>query len=226
MVRPSMELESTDKNSLKLGTKKDGTKYSVRTNRDKFFFPSEWMIFYDSLRKRQQMIFDFMIQTGARINEVRHVQVQDCDLERKNVVLRVTKIKARKGEKNPRPRIISISSQFAKHLKHYITDKKLSGYDYLFRKKNKTPVSKEGIHLAMKRTMIRAKIRDYWMFSLHNIRKTHGNWLKALGIDGAEICTRLGHDYNTFLHSYSSPDIFSFKDKQDMKLILGDLYQR
>ena len=61
------------------------------------------------------------------------------------------------------------------------------------------------------------------MFSTHNIRKTHGNWLKALGKDALEICTRLGHDYNTFIKSYGSPDIYSFKDKGNMRMILGDL---
>jgi len=64
------------------------------------------------------------------------------------------------------------------------------------------------------------------MFSSHNVRKTHGNWLKALGIDGAEICTRLGHDYETYLRDYSSPDIFNWKEKDKMRLILGDLYQK
>lgn len=213
-------LQPSGKPNLKIGVNINGMKYSVRDNRDRFFFPSEWMLFYDNLRKRQQMSFDFLVQTGARINEALHVQAQDCDLERCNVILRVTKTKAKKKEKNPRPRIISISTQFAKRLKHYIAEKKLVGEDYLF------DMSKPGMHLALKRALQRAKIRDYWMFSLHNIRKTTGNWLKALGIDGAEICTRLGHDFDTFLRSYSSPDIFNFKDRQDMRMILGDLYEK
>ena len=64
------------------------------------------------------------------------------------------------------------------------------------------------------------------MFSTHNIRKTHGNWLKAMGLDALEICQRLGHDFNTFLKSYGSPDIFSSEDKIQMRKILGDLYDR
>ena len=64
------------------------------------------------------------------------------------------------------------------------------------------------------------------MFSLHNIRKTHGNWLKSLGIDGSEICSRLGHDYNTFLKAYGSTDVFTYQDRQEIRIILGDLYAR
>ena len=203
---------------IKIITQSDGTKYSVRANRDRFFFPNEWMKFYDALKDKQKFTFDFLINTGARINECIHVRVGDIDLERGNVILRVTKIKAAKGEKNPRPRTISISSQFAKRCKAYILNNKLKNEDYL------GLLSASAAHICLKKTLQRIGIKDWAMFSIHNIRKTHGNYLKALGIDGAEICTRLGHDYGTFLKAYSSPDIFSYKDKQDMRMILGDLY--
>ena len=64
------------------------------------------------------------------------------------------------------------------------------------------------------------------MFSLHNVRKTHGNWLNAHEVTIVNICKRLGHDYNTFVKSYGSPDIFSFKDMQDMRIILGDVCEK
>jgi len=215
-----MVLKETSQAGLKIGIKKDGSKYVVRDNRDRFFFPNEWMVLFDILKKSQKMPFDFLINTGCRLNEALHVKAEDCDLERGNVILRVTKVKAKKGEKNPRPRTVSISSQFAKKLKRHIAQNELNNNDYLFK------FTKAGILLALRRGLARTDIKEPWMISPHNIRKTHGNYLKALGIDGAEICTRLGHDYNTFLKSYSSPDIFSFKDKQDMRLILGNLYQK
>lgn len=204
--------------NLKSLMRKNGLVYHNRTNRDRFFYPNEWFKFFDALKDSQKLTFDALINTGARINEVRNIKVGDIDFIRNTIILRVTKVKAKKGEKNPRPRTISISSQFSKKLKAYT--KNLNNNDYL--KILSTPAS----NIAMKKTLRNVGIQDYYMFSIHNIRKTHGNWLKALGIDGAEICTRLGHDYNTFLRAYSSPDIFTFKDKQDMKLVLGDLYQR
>jgi len=38
-----------------------------------------------------------------------------------------------------------------------------------------------------------------------------------------DICKRLGHDYNTFLGSYASADIFRDEDRVEIKEILGDL---
>ena len=214
-----LDLKKEDKPDIKVGTKTDGRKYSVRDNRQIFFYPNQWMKFYDILKDNQKMTFDFLINTGARINEARHVKVGDIDFERNNIILRVTKIKAVKGEKNPKPRTIGVSSQFIKRLKAYIKDKNLINDATL------GIMSTPGANIAMKLALQRSGVKDWYMFSIHNIRKTHGNFLKALGIDGAEICLRLGHDYGTFLKSYGSPDIFNFKDLQEIRLIIGDLYQ-
>lgn len=215
---PVLELTKVNE-TLNQGIRKDGRKYSVRTNRDRFFYPNEWMKFFDDLTKNsQKLTFDFLINTGARINEARNVKAGDIDFENKRLILRITKVRAKKKEKNPRPRTISFSTEFGKRLKKYIKDKKNDEFIGVL----STPAA----NIAMRNHLKKIKIEDFYMFSLHNIRKTHGNWLKALGIDGAEICTRLGHDYNTFLKSYSSPDIFSFEERSKMRLVLGDLLQR
>jgi len=206
--------------NLKSLIRKNGKKYSIRSNRDRFFYPNEWFKFYNALKPFQQHSFNFQIHTGARINELRNVKVEDMDLERKRITLRVTKIKAKKKETTPRPRIIAISTQFAKYLKKYIRDNNLQGQDYT------RVLSTPAANICIKKVCQRAGIKDYYMFATHNVRKTHGNWLKALGVDAGEICSRLGHDYNTFLKSYASPDIFSSEEKQKIRDILGDLYQR
>jgi integrase len=218
-TRTPLSLSQSQHNDVMAGTRKNGTLYSVRNNRDRFFYPHEWMNFYDvGLRDNQKMTFDFLINTGARINEAINVKVEDIDIPNKRLILRVTKIKAAKKEKTSRPRPISISSQFARKLNKYIKDKKLQGSDYL------GLLTASAANTAMKNALQRANIKDWYMFSLHNIRKTHGNWLKSLGIEIGEICSRLGHDHNTFLKSYVSSDIFTYKDKQDMRLVIGDLY--
>jgi integrase len=204
---------------IKSFTRSNGVAYSVRSNRDRFFYPSEWMAFFDKLKDGQKITFDFLVNTGARINEARNVKVADIDFERNNIILRVTKVKAVKGERNPRPRTISISNQFARRLRIFIKTNKLNN------EKTLGILSTPAANICMKKSLRWAGIKDDYMFSIHNIRKTHGNWLKALGIDGAEICLRLGHDYNTFLRNYGSPNIFNYKDLQDIRMILGDLYQ-
>lgn len=200
-------------------TRKNGRVYSVRANRMRFFYPNEWMKFYDALNDKQKFTFDVLMNTGARINEAIHIKKGDIDFERKTIILRVTKVKAKKGEKNPQPRTISISSQFVRKLRK--ETESLGNDDYI------GILSAPAAHIAMKKTLQKVGITDWYMFSLHNIRKTHGNYLKALqATSESEICKRLSHDYNTFLKAYVSADIFNFKDKQDMRLILGDLYQR
>ena len=218
-LNKKLELEKTEVQDIKVGIRKNGRKYSVRDNRDRSFFPDEWMKFYDNLKQSQKMTFDMLVQTGGRINELINIKVGDIDFKRNNIILRVTKVKARKGEKNPRPRTISISSQFSRRLKSYLKEKnKLNNNNEKI-----GLLSKPATHIALKNSLQKSKINDWMMFSTHNIRKTHGNWLKALGKDALEICTRLGHDYNTFIKSYGSPDIYSFKDKGNMRMILGDL---
>lgn len=216
----SLSLSQSQHADVKSGTRKNGTLYSVRNNRDRFFYPSEWMKFFDEgLKENQKMTYDFLINTGARINEAIHVKVSDIDIPNKRLILRVTKIKAAKKEKTPRPRPISISSQFARKLNKYIKDKKLQDSDYL------KLLTASAANTALKNALQKVNIKDWYMFSIHNIRKTHGNWLKSLGIEIGEICSRLGHDHNTFLKAYVSSDIFTYKDRQDMRLIIGDLYQ-
>jgi len=199
---------------------KNGKQYTLRDNKDRFFFPHEYMKFEDALKPKQKHSVIVLINTGARIMEVQNVKVEDCDLQNHRIILRVTKTKAKKGEKKGKVRIISVSSQFAKYLRKYIRDNNLKDNDYI------GVISNPALNIAYKKAGQKAGIKDYWNIASHTFRKTHGNWLKALGIDGGEICTRLGHDYNTFLSAYASPDIFTWEDKNKMRDVLGDLYRK
>ena len=201
-------------------TLKDGRKYTVRSNRDRFFFPDEWMKFIDNSKTKQKFTFNFLINTGSRINEARNVKVSDIDLERKRIVLRITKVKAAKKEKKPRPRIIPISKQFSKYLKAYIKNSKLKWED------NLGILSTSGANRGMKKALQNSKIKDWQMFSIHNIRKTFEIWLMALGVDGLMITAHVGHSMATAAGHYISPDVFSWEEKAKMREIVGDLYRR
>jgi len=203
---------------LKEGIKSDGKRYSVREDRSRFFFPEEWESFMKVTKKEKQMLFETLIQTGARIEEALNIKPKDFDWDRNNLTLRVTKIKAKKGEKVGKPRTFPVSSQFTRKARAYINENKIGEEDLLFK------TTKQAAWQLMRRSLIKGGISDYWNFGLHNIRKTHGNWLKALEMNAEEICLRLGHDYNTYLKHYGSPNIFDRKDKLIMVRILGDLY--
>jgi integrase len=184
-----------------------------------FLYPSDWKLFMRAIDKRNnKLLYDLQINTGGRFDELLHLRPCDFDFDRHNVRLWKTKTKAKKGEKVGKPRTISLSTEFTKRIKRYADTIKPD--DYLFK------ISQAGYNQLLKRVLTKLKINNSDQFSSHNIRKTHGMYLKALGIDIAEICTRLGHDYNTYIKHYGSADVFSEKDMRDIRELLGDLYFR
>lgn len=191
----------------------------ITKDTNRFFFPDEWKKFVKTITKRRSyMLYELMFHTGARFDEAKHIRPVDFDFERNNVRLWKTKTKAKKGEKVGKPRTISLSSDFSRKIKKFCSDKKPD--EYLWE------VSQAGFNQLMKAKLKKLGIKDYTNFSSHNIRKTHGMYLKSLGIDIAEICTRLGHDYNTYIKHYGSADVFSEKDMRAIRELLGDLYFR
>jgi integrase len=203
---------------IRVGVKSNGVKYTVRTDRSAYFFPERWVKFFETINAEKQDIFDVLINTGARIEEALNIKPEDFDWERNNLTLKVTKTKAKKGESVGRKRTFSISSQFARRMRKYINEHNIQTGQVLF------SITKQAVSQMMKRGLLKAEFEDWQQFSLHNIRKTHGNWLKALDIPSDEICLRLGHDHNTYLRHYGSASIFDRKDKMLMIKILGDVY--
>ncbi len=188
---------------------------------NRFFFPDEWKLFLKSIDKpkiKNRLLYELQFHTGGRFDELMHVRPVDFDFERNNLRFWKTKTKAKKGEKVGKPRTISLPSHFSKKMKKFCKDKNPEGY--LF------DITQAGYNQLMKRKLEELGIKDWTNFSSHNIRKTHGMYLKALGIDLAEICTRLGHDYDTYIKHYGSADVFSEKDMRAIRELLGDLYFR
>ena len=191
-------------------------KYTIRENRDRYFFPDEWMAFYDCLKTKQKLTFQFLVCTGARISECRGVKVGDVDLERQNIVFRWTKSRNKDGTR--KIRTIPISSEFKKYLIAAIKSRNLSSED------NFPLLSIPAANIAMKKALRKAEIPDWKMFSVHNVRKTMEMYLLALGIDGMKIVQHMGHSMAIALKHYTSPEIFNYEDRQKMRQIIGDLY--
>jgi len=184
-----------------------------------FMYPEDWKNFLKSIDKsKNKFLYDLQFNTGARFDEVLHTRPMDFDFDRNNLRLWKTKTKAKKGEKVGKPRTISLSTEFGRKIKRFCEGKKPD--EYLFK------VSQAGYNQLLKNKLTKLNVLNAKDFSSHNIRKTHGMYLKALGIDIAEICTRLGHDYNTYIKHYGSADVFSEKDMRGIRELLGDLYFR
>lgn len=220
--KPKLELKPTDKEGLRVGIMKNGKPYSVRNDRSRYFYPQEWLNFLEQIKPEKQAIYDVLINTGARIDEALHIRPKDFDWERNNLTLVFVKVKSAKGETTGKPRTFKISSQFAKRMKKHIAKNKIGMDESLFK------VSQKAVYLMFKRGVRNAGLKE-WEFSLHNCRKSHGNFLKALmrysdQISEAEICLRLGHTIDTYLKYYGSPSVFNEQDISLMIKILGDVY--
>lgn len=213
-----LNLTSSDREGVRVGTKTDGKAYSVRDDRSRYFFPDEWLTFYNGLRDKQKPIFDCLINTGARIDEALHIRPKDFDQERITLTLTVTKRKAAKRETAPKRRTFVISQGYLRRVNKHVNKQSLTEGDYLF------SVTQQSVYQLLRNKLKQVGIKDWYNFSLHNIRKTHGNWLKALEVPAEEICLRLGHDFNTYLKHYGSATIFDRADKQRMRRILGEVY--
>ncbi len=201
-------------------------KYTKREYRDRYFFPDEWKAFFDQLKKKQKITFHFLICTGARINEARHVKVKDVDHERNNIVFRWTKSRNKDGSR--KMRTIPISPQFSKYLKKIEREYELGLDDYF-------PIlSTPAASIAMKGNpttgtpgaLQKAGIPDWKMFSVHNVRKTLEMFLTAWEVPEGKILKHMSHSSKVSQKYYVSPEIFNWEDKQDMREIVGDLYRR
>jgi integrase len=222
------DTNKTDEKSLTLNTDlkkivlKDGRNYSVRLDRHRYFFPDEWIKFVKSLRQSEE--FEFQFYTGCRHEEGSFTRPMDYDFDRNNVRLWKTKTKAKKGETHGQPRTISLPSGFSKKMKKFCS--KFKNDEYIFVNSKGKQKSVQGANQLLKRKLKEIGIKDYYNFSTHNIRKTHGMYLKALGIEMSEICQRLGHDSNTYIKHYGSADIFSERDMAMIRELMDDLYIR
>lgn len=216
--KTTLKLNNTSREGVKEGTKFNGVKYTVRDDRSRYFYPLEWLTFIKQIKDKKSAIFETMINTGARIDEALHIRPKDFDFERHNLTLYVTKVKAAKKEKVGKRRTFKISTDYSNYMKKHITKNKIQPEDRIFN------ISTQSVWQMLRRGLKRAKIEDWYNFGTHNLRKTHGNFLKAIGIPAEEICLRLGHDFNTYLRHYGSATIFDYKDRENILKILGDLY--
>ena len=214
------------KEGLFVGTKSDGRTYTVRQDRNSYFFPSSWIKLMSVMNQNQKDFFDGLLISGARIEEWLHVRPKDFYWERNTLKLTVTKVKAKKKESRVlggKSREFNMSSQYIRRIRAYIKRNNIKDDELLFK------FTKQNAWQLLKRKLEKSGIEEVWKYSLHNIRKTCGMWLKTVqrrgkDLDGDEICMRLGHDHNTFLKHYGSPSIFTDSQRDEIVDILGDVY--
>jgi integrase len=198
----------------------DYKSYTIRDNRDRVFYPAEWKTTIDCLKDYQKLNFETLMIAGTRVNELRNVKVEDNDFPNQRMIIRVTKGRTNKetNNKKSKTRTIRISSELCKKLKKHIAENNLQPTDYLFQ------LSTSALNQALKKALQKANIKDWQMFSIHNIRKTAETWALAIDIDSLKLSKRFGHNMITMYEHYSQSDVYTYKEKDEIKEILGDTY--
>lgn len=225
-VHKTIEEVGTGNNFNADSAKKVGRwgKYRLKVNLKAFLYPNEYLSMIKLASEAsgasglQTSTLTILANTGARYNEARHIKLEDIDFERNSLILKVTKVRAAKGEARANPRHIPISSKFSKYLRSLATKHKLSPNSYF------PMLSQAAANATIKRLALAIGRKDYQDFSPHNIRKTFECWLIAIGVDGFKVAKHLGHTAAVAMNDYISPDVFTYNDKVAIREILGDLY--
>lgn len=222
-------------------TKSDGKKYTIRKDRRRYFFPDEWIKFIDSFKnKKHKLLFNLSLHCGGRIMEVLHVKPRDIDFDRGTISLEVVKHRAAKKRfATGKSRTFFISPKMIRELKYYKNKFKVEDNQYFFLNNKKLPEKYEELSNKNKKeyfnsckisygNMLKSHlkkigIKDYRDFSLHNIRKTYGNWMRLFISDMDELCYRMGHDKETFMKHYGSSLLFESREKIKIQKIMGEV---
>ncbi len=211
-----LELKPVIEGELYIGVKKDGGNYTVRAHKQANLTPEQWIKFYDQINRKQKVMFNFLIQLGCRVNEARHIRVEDIEMNAQYITIKKTKVRAKLGERFPQPRIVKVSSIFIVWVKGVIREFRLKPSDYF-------PIlSTSWANRFFRIRLKQIGMKNYYMFTIHSIRKTHETWMLSLGVDMWILAKRLGHKKEMALDRYIQEDIFTLKQKQLMKDIMGD----
>lgn len=237
-----LNLTNTEKEEVLIGTKSNGSKYSVRTDRRRYFFPDEWISFIKEVEdKEHRFLFLTGLHTGGRIMELLNLQYRNIDEERQ--IIKFDVVKQRKARKDypslGKGRGFFVASEFIKEYKSFIRGKTINKSDYIFldnktlpedyskldnNKKKKYYASKVvSYSKILKRKLKKAGIKDWYNFSLQNIRKTYGMWMRTFNIERSELCYRMGNDIDTYMTHYGSSLIFTEDERRKIAKIMGDV---
>ena len=92
-------------------------KKKSQKNKGRIFTPKEWVTFLNELDEKKhktKILYELQFNTGARFNEARNVKIEDIDLNKKVVLLKV--VKTRTGFSDGLQRTVPISTKFRNRL--------------------------------------------------------------------------------------------------------------
>ncbi|MDD4250571.1 MAG: tyrosine-type recombinase/integrase [Candidatus ainarchaeum sp.] len=131
---------------------------------------------------RNRLILKFIYGSGCRVGEVVKLKVDDINIKERTAMIR-----SGKGNKD---RLIILSKNWIIDLKKYLKKKKIKS-EYVFSKKNGTPISSDTIQRIIKESAKKAGITK--TVTPHCLRHSYATHLLEAGTNIRYIQTLLGH---------------------------------
>jgi len=143
--------------------------------------------------KRDRLIVEFLYSSGCRVSECAKLKVTDIEFKE-----RIAKVRGGKGNKD---RIIILSTEWLKHIKKYLKNKKINS-DFVFSKKNGKPISVDTIQRIIKNSSEKAGIQKH--ITPHTLRHSYATHLLEAGESIRKIQELLGHSNLSTTQIYTS----------------------
>ncbi len=155
---------------------------------------------------RDRTIIEFLYSTGVRVSECAKMKIANLDLHEG-----VARVQGGKGKKD---RIIILSKKWIHNLKKYLKRKKIPS-EFVFSKKNGTPITSDTIERMVKKYAIKAGINK--KVTPHALRHSFATHLLESGENIRKIQELLGHS------NLATTQIYTFVSTEELKKVQSPL---
>jgi integrase len=160
-------------------------------------------------------VFKFLFGTGLRIEEARRLRIRNINMDRREL----TVIKGKGGKYGSRKgRKVRFSSMLRMEIRQRIKLLKLGLDDTL-----QVP-TRQRLNLLIKYYGIKAGLDNVHDLRTHTCRKTHENYLIAIGVDNMIVSVHMGHSPDVAYYYYVQKAVYSDEEKSKIRGIMGDIY--
>ena len=155
---------------------------------------------------RNRLMLQFMYGSGARVSEVVKLKIEDINIKERTAMIR--------SGKGAKERMIILSKEWIKDLKKYFKKKKIKG-EFVFSKKNGTPLSTDTVQRIVRESAEKAGIHKH--VTPHSLRHSYATHLLEAGTNIRYIQSLLGHS------SLNTTQIYTNVANEQLKKIVSPL---
>ena len=131
---------------------------------------------------RNRLMLQFMYGSGCRVSEVAKLKIEELNFKERTAMVR--------GGKGNKDRTIILSKDWVSDVKRYLDKKKIKS-EFVFSKKNGTPISTDSIERIVRDSAVKAGITKH--VTPHSFRHSYATHLLEAGTNIRYIQSLLGH---------------------------------